>query len=391
MPLPLAPWRVAPGRQGNAAGGLAPSNGNACMSFLFCISSLVGGGAERQVTLLAPELVRQGFRTDIAVVDPRPLPAALAGAGVGLHRIAASGNLDPRLVLGMVRVVRRVRPSCVVTLLTQMDVVGGVAALITRTPFVLFERSAPGDYPPGWRSLLRRGVARYSTAILANSRGGLGYWAPLTEGRPSALIANCVASEEVRASPLPDIGEAGLPDGAPLVVCVGRLTAQKNQASLIKAAPMLLRSHPEARIRLLGSGPDAADLRALAASEGVGHRVSFLGFSDEAWGWLRRADVCVMPSLYEGSPNVVWEAMAARTPVIVSDIPSHREFLDEGAAVFVDPLSPSSIAGAVSQVLSEPGAARLRAERAAQHAAERTVPRVASRLAGFLLAVAAGG
>jgi glycosyltransferase involved in cell wall biosynthesis len=79
---------------------------------------------------------------------------------------------------------------------------------------------------------------------------------------------------------------------------------------------------------------------------------------------MKRANVTVSVSLFEGSPNVVLEAMAAGCPLVVSDIAAHRELLDEQSAILVDPRDPRQIADAIIKVLSDPEAAARRARAA---------------------------
>jgi len=94
---------------------------------------------------------------------------------------------------------------------------------------------------------------------------------------------------------------------------------------------------------------------------------------------MRRAAVCVSPSHFEGSPNVVLEAMAAGVPLVVSDIPEHRELLDDRSARFVDPRSAEQLALAIESVLEDPAAAAQRALAARERAAQYDVRAVARR------------
>jgi glycosyltransferase involved in cell wall biosynthesis len=76
---------------------------------------------------------------------------------------------------------------------------------------------------------------------------------------------------------------------------------------------------------------------------------------------MKRSDVIVSANTFEGRPNAVLEAMAAGRPLVVSDIPAHREILDDASAYWADPSDPASIAGAVELVLDHPVQAETRA------------------------------
>ena len=83
-----------------------------------------------------------------------------------------------------------------------------------------------------------------------------------------------------------------------------------------------------------------AAVEAAVAGLGLADRVRLVGFVPDAWAWMKRASVLVSPSLFEGHPNVVLEAAACGCPLVVSDIPAHREFLDGENAVLVDTGDP---------------------------------------------------
>jgi glycosyltransferase involved in cell wall biosynthesis len=94
---------------------------------------------------------------------------------------------------------------------------------------------------------------------------------------------------------------------------------------------------------------------------------------------MKRADVFAFPSRFEGCPIVVMEAMACGCPLVVSDIPAHREILDDRSARFADPEDPAEIAEAIKTTLSSGGPARARAQAAQARVAEWTVEAMARR------------
>jgi glycosyltransferase involved in cell wall biosynthesis len=121
---------------------------------------------------------------------------------------------------------------------------------------------------------------------------------------------------------------------------------------------------------LCGEGAMRPAIERLIAEGGLEGRVRLAGYASNLWSLMKRASVFVSPSRFEGSPNVVLEAMACGCPLIVSDIPTHRELLDETCAIFVAPDDPELIARALERVIADPeeaarraAVARLRAER----------------------------
>jgi glycosyltransferase involved in cell wall biosynthesis len=152
-----------------------------------------------------------------------------------------------------------------------------------------------------------------------------------------------------------------------IVFNVGRIVHEKGVQVLVEAAPAILAGRPNTRIIIAGTGGYLADLRLRAVALGVADRVHFAGFvSDEDRDRLFKvADVAVFPSLYEPFGIVALEAMAARTPVVVSDVGGFSEVValhETGMTAYPD--NPASLAWAVLQTLDHPDWADQRAEAA---------------------------
>lgn len=120
---------------------------------------------------------------------------------------------------------------------------------------------------------------------------------------------------------------------------VGRLAAVKGVALLLQAFAKLLRAHPEAKLRLVGDGPERDGLEAMARALGVEEAVTFLGYlgQEDVAGELDAADMLVLPSFAEGVPVVLMEAMASRIPVVASRVAGVQELVEDGVSGAVLP------------------------------------------------------
>ena len=148
----------------------------------------------------------------------------------------------------------------------------------------------------------------------------------------------------------------GLPDGARVIVSVGNLVAMKGYDILISALPEIAESNPNAFLVLIGDGQERERLMAQAASQGLEDRVRFTGYlpPNEVPAWLNVADVFVLPTLSEGRPNVVLEAMACGRPVVATRVGGIPEIVEDGRTGFlVEPRQPRQLAERISILLGD--------------------------------------
>ena len=139
---------------------------------------------------------------------------------------------------------------------------------------------------------------------------------------------------------------------APIVGAVGRLAWEKNQALVIRAFPSVLEAFPNAKLLLIGEGPDEAALRALADELSVSDSVIFYGTSDNVPALLSAMDVFVLPSIFEGLGIVAIEAQCSGLPTLVSEAVPHEARVTQLAEVF--PLSPDVLAEKIKSSLANP-------------------------------------
>lgn len=137
-----------------------------------------------------------------------------------------------------------------------------------------------------------------------------------------------------------------------LIVAVGRLVKLKGFDLLIQAVAQL--SFPT-KLVIIGEGEERASLERLITDLGLAERVALLGFQENPWKYMARADLFVLSSLTEGMPNVIGEAMALGLPIVATDCsPGVREYLDDGqAGLIVPPGDPKALAWGIERLLSD--------------------------------------
>jgi glycosyltransferase involved in cell wall biosynthesis len=137
--------------------------------------------------------------------------------------------------------------------------------------------------------------------------------------------------------------------------------------------PGVFAVHPEAVCVVCGDGSERQSLQDDVRDSGLGTRVVFAGYVTPLAPWLKTEDVFVSPSLSEGQPNAVLEAMACGVPLVVSDIPAHREFLDETCASLVPTGAPRVLSEALTQALNDRDSTRRRATKAEERVGRFTL------------------
>jgi glycosyltransferase involved in cell wall biosynthesis len=349
------------------------------MKIMHLIPQLSGGGAERQLSYLAPELARMGHDVHIAYLKPGPNNPELHG--VMAHRLKLRSNYDPYLLWQLLRLTRRIKPDVIQTWLLQMDILGAVVARLTGVPWIFREQSSAVAYLPTWKHRLRVRVGSGASAIVSNSRGGDEYWKARLPHSCRYIVPNGLPVDEidrvVAASP-PELSKSK----APVVLYVGRLTsdgsASKNLIAFLDALACVKQQQTVFGI-LCGEGPQRTELETLKQRLRLDANVEFTGYLPTAavWALMKKASVFVSLSAYEGCPNAVMEALACGCPLIVSDIPAHREILDESCAFFVDPSDIQQIAYTIVQVLTNVDASKTRAMVAKQKSQEWSVTKMA--------------
>ncbi|MFD9453759.1 MULTISPECIES: glycosyltransferase [unclassified Streptomyces] len=342
----------------------------------------VDGGVARVVT----DLVRAQAAGGLRVVVGCPRGGRLAddardaGAEVLTWRAGrAPGPGLPAEVLGAARLVRRVRPDLLHAHSAKAGLAGRLAVRGS-LPTVFQPHAWSFDAVGGATAALalrwERLGARWADRVLCvseserragESEGIAGRWSVIRNGvdldhfRPGRPDPEQDRAEARAGLPLPD----GLRGGGPLAVCVGRLCPQKGQDILLRAWPELLGAVPEARLALVGDGPDGERLRRTAPPG-----VFFAGAAADIRPWLRAADLVVLPSRWEGMALAPLEAMACGRPVLVSDVSGARESLPpgQGRLCLVPPEEPTALAKALGRLLTEPRLLAELGEQARQHA-----------------------
>lgn len=346
------------------------------MRILHLLPQLSGGGAERQFSYLAPELVRKGHRVDVAYLSSGPVKPELNG--VILHPLVAHSNYDPYLLWQLIKLIRQVKPDILHTWILQMDILGGIAARLCGIPWLFREPNSAMAYSSTWKQRLRIQMATSANAIVSNSCSGDEYWKTKLPYSHRYIVNNVLSIDEI------DSIVAGMPialsmSEIPIVLYAGRLVEEHKKPKNFLEALACVKQQKNILGVLCGEGPQQSDLAVLRHQLGLDEDVHFAGYlpATALWALMKKASVFVSLSAYEGCPNTVMEAMACGCPLVLSDIPAHREILDEKSALFVDPTNIQQTADRIIQALNDMEAAKNRVLIAKQRTREWSIATMA--------------
>lgn len=140
-----------------------------------------------------------------------------------------------------------------------------------------------------------------------------------------------------------------------LIGCVGRLTDQKGYPYILQALPEIVKHIPKVLLQIVGDGELKEDLLILVDNLGIKDQVQFLGVRDDVPALMQRWDLFVLPSLREGLPTVVMEAMVCEVPVIATDIPGTNELvIDDDTGILIPVKDITSLQNAVLKMYNSP-------------------------------------
>ena len=308
------------------------------------VDSLESGGAQRQIIVLANVLYERGY--DVVILTYYPgdqLSQFLASGSIRRRFVPRHSKYDIGFFFRLSRYFRSQAPDCIISYLTTTNFWARTAGRLAGINHIITsERSL--TLRPGLITTLReRFLARLSSAIVVNSQesrrslrrigipsdktrviyNGLDY--RLFSRQPAGQVSALRESLGISASDF-------------LVLLPGRISAEKNHLLLVEAALRFDPAMQTIKVAFAGNefyGDVKQRIAARIAVSGVADKFLFLGPRTDMPLLYSAADVVVLPSLWEGFPNVIVEAMACGTPVIASDISDNALLIEQGSSGYL--------------------------------------------------------
>lgn len=344
------------------------------LNVLHVIPGLGIGGTERSLAEILPVLSTFGISSSVVCFFRRD----------GVQQLVVKAGVDVRFLQartwrGRIRelraILQRERPDILHSVLFEADLVGRLAAWRTGVPVLTSLVSTPYEpvrlQDPNVRRTRLAGIrlidswtARHFTTHFHAITSAVKTSAMRHLGLPPGCITVVERGrDEQRLGERTPIRRArnrlnlGLTNEDLLVLNVGRQEFAKGQRVLVEAFARVLKHVPRARLLVVGpEGHASADVQRAVSVCGLNQHVEVQPDRTDIPDLMTAADLFAFPSLYEGLPGVVIEAMALNLPVVASDLPAIREIVEEGrSALLAPPGSPRELAAAMVSLLNDPG------------------------------------
>ena len=340
------------------------------------IDSLKTGGAERVTLLLARWFAEEGWQVTVLTrqgesCDFYPVPAGVGRAVEQEDQLWLRNVSLLRFPLRLLRLrawLRRHQPDLVLGMTTLPAIKLLLAVRGMACPCIVSERNFPPLKRPGllWR-LLRRLTYPWAQLHLVQTEATGRWLAKHLNARPQLCLANPVAWPLPRFAPDPDpaawLASRGVSPNHPVLLAVGTKAHQKGFDRLVTMFGLLMQRYPTLHLVILGMdealchGVDQQfELRQLLPQ--ASRRLHFPGRVGNVQDWYERAELFLLPSRYEGFPNVLLEAMASGCCCVSSDCPQGpSELIRDGSngRLLPNDANPETWAEAVSMLLADPG------------------------------------
>jgi glycosyltransferase involved in cell wall biosynthesis len=315
------------------------------LTVAFVNSTRKWGGVKTWTLDFGAALLARGHRVHALLRPGTPFVEACRGARFDVHPLVFGFKYNPVAIARAARVFARVRPDVVVVNISKDLEVGAVAARLLRIP-ILHRVGLVEDYRGTRGERLRHRFLVDRVLLPAVwMKGALLGAQPWLRAEEISVVPNSKPTAGVPVAR----GSGGLPVtfGA-----ASQLSPSKGHGFLLDAFEELLRQGVPARLLVAGAGPLEGELRARVAGSGLAAAVEFCGFQRDMPAFLGGLDGFVLPSLKEGFPNVLLEAMEVGLPAVASDIPGAREMLG-GTGLLVPAGDAPGLAGALGRLAGD--------------------------------------
>ncbi|MEW6169948.1 MAG: glycosyltransferase [Candidatus Omnitrophota bacterium] len=339
------------------------------INILHVIWSLEKGGAERFLVLLVKNFDQSRFNSIVCCLNWKGEWASeLEEKGIKVIALNKKGKFDICVIYRIICVIRQYKIDIVNTHLWAADCLGRVAAIFGGVPIIISTVQNVDIWKKFWHKIIDKMLANRTTKFIAVSKAVKEFLIN-TEKIPEEkieIIPNAIDAESLRVNELAGLRvreDLGIKNEEIVLTVIGRLVEQKGHKYLFEALSMLDGRY---RVKLLvvGDGPLRESLQFKVNSLQLENKIQFLGQRRDMAEIFNASDGVILPSLYEGLPVSILEAMAVGKPVIATDVGGTCELVKDGETGFLAQAKNSkSLASNIEKLLTSPDKGKKMGER----------------------------
>ncbi len=315
---------------------------------LFITTTPAISGAEKMLLHLATNIDKSKYEVIVCSIKASSegtLLEKLAAAGVTTHSLNVNKKHQLIGVISFYKLLKDFSPDILQSFLFFDNIIARLFGRLTKTPVIISGQRNVETHRSLLRNFLEKITLPLATCVVSNSIAGKKILVKRERfsGEKIKVIYNCVP-EQTKATPL------SLDKSKQHLLFVGRLSEQKGLTTLLDALCIL--KNKNTHLTLIGEGEQLSLLKKIVSEKELDSRVSFLGRKEDAWQYFNNFSLLVLSSWWEGTPNVVLEAMQQKVVVVSTSVGGVNEIIEDGVNGFlVPPKDATALAEKIDFVL----------------------------------------
>lgn len=308
------------------------------------------GGTERMILAVATGLPVHLFRSSVVTLKGGGvLEAACTDRSIPYYSLAMRSKIDIGAPMRLMRLLKSLEPDILHTYLFHANVLGRTVGRMAGVPVIVSGQRNVDLWRRGYHHMIDRYTSRWCDIIISNSHAGEKFLIERTGINPSKIdvVHNGISL------PADDLSLAER--SAPYtLVTVASLTPQKGHEYLIAAFSRLRQRGFSGKLIIVGTGKRHDELVACVRNAGCVDAVDFVGFTNDVSVYLKQADIFILPSLWEGIPVALMEAMSYGIPCIASQVGGVPELIDHRInGILVEPGNVEQLTETITDITND--------------------------------------
>ncbi|MDD5455383.1 MAG: glycosyltransferase [Candidatus Ratteibacteria bacterium] len=308
------------------------------------VSNLGTGGVQKRLVSLIPYINREKFNISVCSFKDGPLKKTLIQAGYKVFIVRRIFKFDPICIIRLIKIIKAEKIHIIHTHAHKPNTTARIAAILAKVPIIIANEHNVDQWKSYFQKSIDRFLAKRTDKIIAVSNAVRQFYQSI--GIPPEkfrLIYNGVelnkfGNKNIRKTKRKELG---IDDQTCVIGTVGRIHPQKGHELLVKITEELLLEHKALLFLIIGKGYLEKKLTRKIKTLNLSEHFLFLGEREDIPELLSCMDIFALPSLREGFPNAIMEAMASSLPVVATDVGGIREIMIDNETGFIIPPADS--------------------------------------------------